>query len=434
MSGSTSSGNIYNSGSVIGSGSDSIVLNVAEDQALGVNANFTVNVDGQQIGGIQTATASQSSGQAEQFTFEGNYGVGQHNVTVTFTNNFIYPVINADGSLSTNTGAGDRNLYVDGVSYNGQTVSNTTTPIYVSPGFPPNSNTVEPGNAVFKVNDTTPVPSGSSPNPTTTPGPVYVGSGPDTLVLNMAEDAYNGDAQFTVSVDGQQVGGTQTTTAEVSEGQQQAFNLQGNWGGGTHTVAVTFTNDGVGGYYPGTNLGLDTADRNLYVMGASLDGGASASGPPWEQATDGTYTFNVTAGSNPGAGASSSSTTATPAATTASTDSTTSNNATITASSLASGQASTGSSSGMSFVSTPTTSASGSSGGSSSSGTSTDTTPATVASVTSGTSTSSQDYTVPSAGGSSDSSGGTGSTGGGGWSWSNQHDAGGNWAAYHQQS
>jgi hypothetical protein len=300
MSGSTSN-------NTIGSGSDSIVLNVSEDQAAGVDAEFTVNVDGQQIGGVETATASHAGGQDESFTFLGNWAPGSHTVTVTFVNNFLYP-----GT------AGDRNLYVDGVTYDGQTVSNTTSPIYTSPLFPPNSTSGDYfGNAVYTVNDTTPIPAGAPSTPTTTPGAVAIGSGPDTLVLNMAEDPYDGDAQFTVAVDGQQIGGTQTTSAVVSQGQQQEFDVSGNFGPGTHNVTVTFLNDLIGGFYPAGTPGLpatggpwaiDTEDRNLYVMGASLDGGPqpSTSAVPWEISSDGSYSFNVTAGSTPGAGVTAS--------------------------------------------------------------------------------------------------------------------------------
>jgi hypothetical protein len=280
MSGSTSN-------NVIGSGSDSITLKMAEDQALGTDAQFTVNVDGQQIGGVQTVTASQASGQTEDFTFNGDYGTGQHTVTVSFVNNFIYPGL-----------SGDRNLYVDGVSYDGQTVSNSTTPVYQSPVYPPNSTTGNIwGNAQFQVNDTTAIPSGASPQ-TTTPGAVSVGSGSDTLVLNMAEDYYQGDAQFTVSVDGKQIGGTQTTTAIVGEGQSQEFDVHGDFGSGTHTVTVDFLNDQIDGFYPGTTWAVDTTDRNLYVMGASLNGGSPTSGAPWELSSSGAYSFNVTSGNN----------------------------------------------------------------------------------------------------------------------------------------
>lgn len=400
MSGSTSSGNI------IGSGSDSITLNMAEDQAQGEDAQFTVNVDGQQVGGVQTVTASQSAGQTQAFTFEGDWAPGAHNVTVTFVNNFIYPGL-----------SGDRNLYVDGVSYDGQTVSNATTPIYVSPLYPPNSTSGNYyGNATFAVNDTTALPAGFTGNPTTTPAPVTIGSGADTLVLNMAEDPYAGDAQFTVSVDGQQIGGVQTTTAVVEQGQFQEFDVKGNFGSGTHNVAVTFLNDAVGGYYPAGTPGLpatggpwalDTEDRNLYVMGMSLDGGTPASGAPWELSGDGTEDFSVTAGSNPSATATNSGLFASDGA------AATSDNVAISSAALAAGTASSGSSSGISFAATPTTTdtTSGTTTGTTTdttsgttttgSSTSGDTTAATttpsVASATSGTSASTQDFTVPTA-------------------------------------
>lgn len=280
-----------NNDNVIGSGSDSITLNMAEDQALGVDAQFTVNVDGQQIGGVQTVTASQSAGQTEPFTFLGDFAPGEHNVTVSFVNNFIYPGL-----------SGDRNLYVDGVTYDGQTVSSSTTPLYETALYPPNStegNTY--GNTTFQVNDTTAIPAGAAPQATTTPAAVSVGSGADTLVLNMAEDPYQGDAQFTVSVDGKQIGGTQTTTAVVDQGQAQEFDVHGDFGAGTHTVSVDFLNDKIGDFYPGTTWAVDTTDRNLYVMGASLDGGTPASGAPWELSSNGSHDFTVTAGNDPSA-------------------------------------------------------------------------------------------------------------------------------------
>lgn len=389
MSGSTTNGN------TIGSGSDSITLNMAEDQAVGEDAQFTVNVDGQQIGGVQTVTASQASGQTEAYTFQGDWGPGQHNVTVTFANNFIYPGV-----------SGDRNLYVDGITYDGQTVSNATTPLYVSPLYPPNSTQGNfYGNATFAVNDTTALPAGFTGNPTTTPGAVSIGSGADTLVLNMAEDPYQGDAQFTVSVDGQQIGGVQTTTAVVEEGQSQEFDVHGNFGSGTHNVAVTYLNDQVGGFYPAGTPGLppqgqwalDTADRNLYVMGMSLNGGTPAAGAPWELSSDGTQTFSVTAGSNPSATGTGSGLFASDGA------AATSDNAAITSTSLSSGTSSTGSSSGMSFVASPTTASSNTTTDSTTTPTSgsgtTETTgmTPTVTTATSGTSASTQDFSVPTA-------------------------------------
>jgi hypothetical protein len=406
MSGSTSNNNI------IGSGSDTITLNLSEDQAEGQDAQFTVNVDGQQIGGVQTVTASHSAGQDETFTFQGNFGTGAHNIAVTFGNNLIWP-----------GDTGDRNLYVDGVTYDGTTVSNTTTPIYNAPLFPPTSTDGNHyGNAVYTANDTTPVPAGASPNVTTTPAPVSVGTGSDTLVLNMAEDAYLGNAQFTVSVDGQQIGGTQTTTAIQNQGQSQEFDVNGNFGTGAHTVSVNFLNDQIGGFYPGTTWAIDTQDRNLYVMGMSLDGGTPASGAPLELSNDGTATFTVTAGSNPSATAANSGLFASDGA------AATSDNAAIPTSSLSTTSTTTGSSSGMTFLAptttsgTTSTSTTGTSTGSTSTGTtssgSTGTTTATTPATTavSNTTQTAGDFTIPSAT-SSTSTGTSSSTSGNSGQW-----------------
>ncbi len=105
--------------------------------------------------------------------------------------------------------------------------------------------------------DTTPVL--VPPTPVT---PKAIGSGPDTLVLLMSEDAYEGDAQFTVSVDGTQVGGKQTTTGNHSQGQTQAFTVHARFGTLKHTVSINFLNDANG----------PLGDRNLYVTGASING------------------------------------------------------------------------------------------------------------------------------------------------------------------
>jgi hypothetical protein len=329
--------------------------------------------------------------------------------------------------------AGDRNLYVDGVTYDGQTVSDSTTPIYETPFFPPNSTEGNVyGNAVFPVNDTTAIPNGVTPQ-TTTPGPVSVGSGSDTLVLNMAEDAYQGDAQFTVSVDGNQIGGTQTTTAFVDQGQQQEFDVHGNFGGGDHTVSVNFLNDQIGAFYPDGTPGLppgqwadDTTDRNLYVMGMSLNGGAPASGTPWELSSSGSFSWNVGAGSNPSAGAATSSGT--------------SDTAAITSGSLNSN--STGSATGMSFVApsdtsaAPATSAATDSSGLASSDTtgsgsttSTDTTPS-IAALDTGTTQTVQDFSVPSTTTWSDSN----TVGGSSGNWWTNPDTGNMASAYLQQN
>ena len=100
-------------------------------------------------------------------------------------------------------------------------------------------------------------PSGTQPS--TAPAAI------DTLVLHLSEDAWMGDAQFIVSINGSQLGAAQSVTALHGAGKTEDFTFTGQFGGpGLHDVAVTFLNDDWGGV-PGT-------DRNLYVASVDLDG------------------------------------------------------------------------------------------------------------------------------------------------------------------
>ncbi len=93
-------------------------------------------------------------------------------------------------------------------------------------------------------------------------------SKPDTLTLNVSEDAWQGDAQFIVSVDGKQAGDVNTVTVSHAAGQSQDFTFHDFWGTGPHNVAVSFLNDAYGG--------TPQTDRNLYVNGATLNGHVNA--------------------------------------------------------------------------------------------------------------------------------------------------------------
>ena len=130
------------------------------------------------------------------------------------------------------------------------------------------------------------------------------GDGPDTLTLGLAEDAYQGDAQFTVTVDGVLVSATaQTVTASHAAGKEQQFTFTGNWGAGPHSVAVKYLNDAYGG--------TPATDRNLYLTSAQYDGVAYAG------IGKGMYSAGETAGVTvqaPGQGAPSTSTPASPSA------------------------------------------------------------------------------------------------------------------------
>lgn len=92
----------------------------------------------------------------------------------------------------------------------------------------------------------------------------------DVISLHMSEDAWMGDAQFIVSVDGQQLGGVQTVSALHGLGQDQTFTFQGAFGAGRHDLAISFINDAWGG--------TPDTDRNLYVGGVYLNGAPQAGG------------------------------------------------------------------------------------------------------------------------------------------------------------
>ncbi len=216
----------------IGSGADRLVLGLSEDPYQG-DAQFTVSVDGQQAGGLLTATSVHGVGPSDTVSVLGDWAPGAHTVTVDFLNDAY------DGTPDT-----DRNLYVDGAAYDGVPVDGAAQVLFSA------------GPVSFDVIDGTPLP------PAT--GPATVGSGSDTLALKVSEDAYQGDAQFTVSVDGQQVGGILTAASLHGGGQSDTVNVLGNWAAGPHTVTVDFLNDA----WDGTP---DT-DRNLYVDGATFNG------------------------------------------------------------------------------------------------------------------------------------------------------------------
>ncbi len=203
-----------------GSGPDTVALVVSE-RAEDAGARFTVAVDGVQFGGIQTTSANVLTGQTQEIDLLGTLAPGSHSVAIDY--------LNASNSL----------LFINSVAINGNTVGG--------------SNLVFSNNGVQSLSASTP-----ESFATTT-----VGHGPDTLALAISEDYYAGNAQFTVSVNGQQVDGVQTATAIAGNHQTQAVDVLGTFTG-THTVSVDFLNDDWGG--------TASTDRNLYVGGATIDG------------------------------------------------------------------------------------------------------------------------------------------------------------------
>jgi membrane-associated protease RseP (regulator of RpoE activity) len=222
----------------VGSGTDTLVLKISEDAYRG-DAQFTVSVDGKQIGGILTAHAIKGAGQYENLQIKGDWSAGSHQVAVTFLNDAW------DGTADT-----DRNLHVESATLNGKTIA---------------------GGALGTINGTEAFSFAVAKSLATgLLGTQTVGSGTDTLVLKISEDAYRGDAQFTVSVDGKQIGGILTAHAIKGAGQYENLQIKGDWSAGSHQVAVTFLNDA----WDGT---ADT-DRNLHVESATLNGKTIAGG------------------------------------------------------------------------------------------------------------------------------------------------------------
>ena len=87
-----------------------------------------------------------------------------------------------------------------------------------------------------------------------------------TLSLSLSEDAWKGDAQFSVAIDGTTVGTPQTVTTLHGSGATQTFTFDQALTPGPHDVAVSFLNDAYNG-------STDT-DRNLYIDSVSVGGTA----------------------------------------------------------------------------------------------------------------------------------------------------------------
>lgn len=211
---------------------DTLTLHITQDAYQG-DAQFLVLVDGVQAGGTQTAHAAHGSGAPNTVTLYGDFGDADR-VSVQFVND----------AFAGSSGQ-DRNLYVEDVTLNGERQSGSAAAVSPNVGFARGDGSVvlaTNGAAVFN----------------------FGGSGPDTLVFHVSENAYQGDAQFVVLVDGHQIGGTQTAYATHGSGAPDAITLHGSFGAGTHDVAFRFVNDVYGG--------STATDRNLYVDDVSLNG------------------------------------------------------------------------------------------------------------------------------------------------------------------
>jgi hypothetical protein len=181
---------------------------------------------------------------SDTVTVRGDWGAGSHEIGVQFLNDAY------GGSESA-----DRNLYVDGVTFQDDAAPEAVT---VSSGT-----TALLGEWTetfsFNIGQVTPPP----------PANLTIGTGPDTIVLQLSQDAYQGPAQYNVSVNGVQINSTVlTAVASRADGVSDTLIVRGDWDPGSHILEVDFLNDA----YDGS----PETDRNLYVDGITYQDDAAA--------------------------------------------------------------------------------------------------------------------------------------------------------------
>lgn len=179
-----------------------MVLRLSGDAYQG-SAKFTLSIDGQQVGGTLAAVASHAAGETQTFTIAGEFAEGPHSVAVTFVNDL-------QGADPQGSPGQDRNLYVDGLTFNGEDMNQTATL---------NAN----GTALLST------------------GPI---SRLTPVTVNLSQDAWNGDAQAFIAIDGKVLGGLQMITASHAAGESQAMRFLPSLAPGAHTAAITFLNAG----------------------------------------------------------------------------------------------------------------------------------------------------------------------------------------------
>ena len=250
----------------VGQGSHDLSLRISEDAYQG-DAQFIVTLDGTQVGGVLSTSASRSAGAVQVFHVMADLAAGQHRMGVNFLNNFGGPA------------GADRNLFLDGATLDGSPVPGAALSEYI--GGEQSFSFVQ--GDLASLQSAMPV--------------VVMGSGPDAVALQVSEDAWRGDAQFTVQVDGVQVGGIETATVWHVSGLHGNYEVRGAFGPGPHQVSLDFLNDAWGG--------SPSTDRNLYLDGASY-GGSDPSASRLSLANGGTQTVTVGSAPTPGTAAQAS--------------------------------------------------------------------------------------------------------------------------------
>jgi hypothetical protein len=227
---------------------DVLKIGIAQDAWQG-DARYTITLDGKQIGGERIAKAAAAKGEIDYITLTGDFHSSAHKLGVTFLND-------AWGGNAT----ADRNLYVEKLILNDVDLKKSadlletgTAKFDFKAAAAPAATTPATPAEVTAPAKADPVPVAPAPVPVPAPDPVKQ----DVLKIGIAQDAWQGDARYTITLDGKQIGGERIAKAAAAKGEIDYITLTGDFHSSAHKLGVTFLNDAWGGNA--------TADRNLYV-------------------------------------------------------------------------------------------------------------------------------------------------------------------------
>ena len=144
----------------------------------------------------------------------------------------------------------------------------------------------EHGEATFTV--------GKADQPTTGGVIGTFGQGGNVLRIGLSQDAWNGDARFTVLLDGVVIAKDQVTPAAHATSDIAYLDVRGDFAAGTHGLVVRFQNDAWGG--------SPDRDRNLFVDSLSLDGTDLRQRADLRAQGDASFRFDVLPPNSPVAG------------------------------------------------------------------------------------------------------------------------------------
>lgn len=254
----------------LGTGSDALVFQITQSWYL-TDAIYNVYIDGVQVGTNQTVSSIRSAGSRDTVTVRGNWSTGNHTCAVNFVNDAndakTYVVANWH----------DRIIYITTARINGIVVPNSTLNIG-APASPHTFTFTKDANTI----------------PNNPPTAVMLGTGVNSIVMHVSQDWYQTNCQYTVKVDGTQIGGTVTASGIMAQNVYDTVTVKGAFPAGSHTLTVTLTNDG----WDGTQG--NGHDRNVYVRSVTFNGTAVAGSDldVMDGATPMSFTFQGSGGSS----------------------------------------------------------------------------------------------------------------------------------------